>query len=54
MPKNAYFLDKKALKSLPLASGSWGLLLQTPEFLLPLTDIDLPKCISSVKTNLLL
>jgi len=50
MPKNAYFLEKR-LES-PLASGSWELRLQTPALLLPLTDIDLSKRVSSVKTIL--
>jgi len=45
MPKNAYFLEKKAVK-LPQrrglrsrSSGGWGLRLQTPTLLLPFTDI---------------
>jgi len=38
----------------PLASGGWGFRPQTSALLLPLTDTDLSKCVSSVKTILLL
>jgi len=49
-----YFLEKKSCKIAaaspepPLASSGWGLRLQTPALLLPLTDIDLSKCVSIV------
>jgi len=58
-PKYAYFLEKKGCKITaapggsasepPLASGGWGLRLQTPALLLPFTDIDLSKYVFSVK-----
>jgi len=38
----------------PLASGGRGLRPQTPTLLLPLTDINSSKCVSSLKTILLL
>jgi len=50
MPENAYFFRKKVVKS----PQCRGLHLQTPALLLPLTDIDLSKCVSCVKTILLL
>jgi len=52
MPKNVYFLEKKAVKLLqrpwaphrtPFGLRGWGLRPQTPVLSLPLTDINLSK-----------
>jgi len=42
--QTAYFLEKGCkIAAVSEVFGVWGLRPQTPEFLLPLTDIDSPK-----------
>jgi len=61
MPKKMHFFEKavnspqcRGLRSrIWLTSGGWGILPQTPTLLFQLIDIDLSKCVSSVKHILL-